>query len=265
MRVLVELRAKASCVYDLMYHHKLQGFLYDLLRGSAYGDLHDRRGYKFFCFSNIFPSVDMQAGDVRRFLVSSPDEGFIGVVAGGLERLRLGKERVNIGEMSFSVEGISVLEPKIDGACVLAAGTPIVVRIPKASYARYGIEPPEDYEYVYWRKQYRLEAFVQQIEDSLFKKYSQFYSTRMEAFPILEHLTFQKQVCSHLVLPSNPEIKIFGSIWRFGFCNVNEEKRNILQFALETGIGELNSMGYGFMNLVQFGKNEAVNKRDLNA
>src|SRR5208283_70260 len=125
-----------------MYHHKLQGFLYDLLRGSAYGDLHDRRGYKFFCFSNIFPSVDMHEGEMRRFLVSSPDEGLIGVVAGGLEKLQHDKEQVNIGEMSFSVEGVSVLEPKIGNSCVLAAGTPIVVRIPKANYARYGILPP---------------------------------------------------------------------------------------------------------------------------
>jgi CRISPR/Cas system endoribonuclease Cas6 (RAMP superfamily) len=46
MRVLVELMAMCDCVYDLMYHHKLQGFLYRLLAGSAYTGLHDRRGYK---------------------------------------------------------------------------------------------------------------------------------------------------------------------------------------------------------------------------
>src|ERR1035437_5524721 len=165
MRVLVELRALSNCVYDLMYHHKLQGFLYGLLAGSEYGGLHDRRGYKFFCFSNIFPSVDMHEGDVRRFLFSSPDVDLLGVIVDGLDKVQRSRERVNIGEMSFSVEGVSVLEPKVGRSCVLATSTPIVVRIPKANYARYGIVPPEDYEYVYWRKQYPFEAFVRQIED----------------------------------------------------------------------------------------------------
>ena len=250
MRVLVELKAKANCVYDLMYHHKLQGFLYDLLRGSAYSDLHDKRGYKFFCFSNIFPSVDMHEGEMRRFLVSSPDEGLIGVVACGLGKLQHGKERVNIGRWSFSVESISVLEPKIGYSCVLAAGTPIVVRIPKANYARYGIVPPQDYEYVYWRKQYPFEAFVRQIEDNLFKKYNQFYGTQLETFTIFEQFVFQKQVCNHLVIDGR-ESKIFGSIWRFTFNYLYKDKQKLLQFALDAGLGELNSIGYGFTNLTK--------------
>jgi CRISPR-associated endoribonuclease Cas6 len=253
MRVLVELKAMCNCVYDLMYHHKLQGFLYGLLVGSKYADLHDRRGYKFFCFSNIFPSVDMHQGDVRRFLISSPDVGLIEVFVKGLNMIQCNKERVNIGEMSYSVEGVSVLEPKVGSSCVLAAGTPIVVRIPKANYARYGIVPPEDYEYVYWRKQYPFEAFVKQIEDNLFKKYNQYYDTKLEAFPIFEQFEFQKQVCNHLVIDGK-ESKIFGSIWRFTFNYLYKDKQKLLQFALDAGLGELNSIGYGFTNLMKEAK-----------
>jgi CRISPR-associated endoribonuclease Cas6 len=250
MRVLVELQALCNCVYDLMYNHKLQGFLYGLLAGSVYADLHDKRGYKFFCFSNIFPSVDMREGDVRRFLISSPDVGLIGVIVKGLDSIQRYKERVNIGEMSFSLKGVSILEPKVGRSCVLAAGTPIVVRIPKANYSRYGIVPPEDYEYVYWRKQYPFEAFVRQIEDNIFKKYNQFHGTQLEAFPIFEEFTFQKQVCNHLVIEGK-EAKIFGSIWRFTISDTNEERSRILQFGLDSGFGELNSLGFGFMNLVK--------------
>ena len=250
MRVLVELRALCDCVYDLMYHHKLQGFLYDLLRDSSYSGLHDRRGYKFFCFSNIFPSVDMREGDVRRFLISSPDVGLIGVFVKGLDSIQCNKERVNIGEMSFSVKCVSILEPKVDRSCVLAAGTPIVVRIPKANYSRYGIVPPENYEYVYWRKQYPFDAFVKQLEDNLFKKYNTFYGTRLEAFPIFEQFTFQKQVCNHLVIDGR-EVKVFGSIWRFTFNYLYGDKQKVVQFGLDTGLGELNSIGYGFTNITK--------------
>ena len=250
MRVLVELGAVCDCVYDLMYHHKLQGFLYRLLAGSAYGDLHDRRGCKFFCFSNVFPSVDMHGGDVRRFLVSSPDARLIGVFVEQLDKLQCSGERVNVGEMSFCVEGVSVLEPRVGRSCVLAAGTPIVIRIPRANYARYGIEPPEDYAYVYWRKQYPFDAFVRQLEDNLFKKYNTFYGTQLEAFPIFEQFTFQKQVCNHLVIDGR-ETKIFGSIWRFTFNYLYGDKQKVVQFALDTGLGELNSIGYGFTNITK--------------
>jgi len=250
MRLLIELRALCNCVYDLMYHHKLQGFLYALLRDSSYSGLHDRRGYKFFCFSNIFPSVDMHGGDARRFLVSSPDASLIGVFVEQLDKLQCSRERVNVGEMSFCVEGVSVLEPRVGRSCVLAAGTPIVIRIPRANYARYGIEPPEDYEYVYWRKQYPFDAFVKQLEDNLFKKYNTFYGTQLEAFPIFEQFTFQKQVCNHLAIDGR-EAKIFGSIWRFPTSGLSEERWRILQFGLDSGFGELNSAGFGFMNLVK--------------
>jgi CRISPR-associated endoribonuclease Cas6 len=255
MRLLVELRALCDCVYDLMYHHKLQGFLYRLLAGSTYAGLHDRRGYKFFCFSNIFPSLDMQEGDLRRFLVSSPDTGLIEVLVKQLDKLQHSGERVNVGEMSFSVKGVLVLEPRVGRSCVLAAGTPIVVRIPRANYARYGIEPPEDYEYVYWRKQYPFDAFVRQLEDNLFKKYNTFYNTRLESFPIFEQFTFQKQVCNHLVIDGR-EVKIFGGIWRFPTSGLSEERWRILQFGLDSGFGELNSAGFGFMNLVKDNQQE---------
>lgn len=55
MRLLLKLRAAKDQAYDMRYHHKLQGFVYGLIEGTPYMKLHDRRGYKFFCFSNIFP------------------------------------------------------------------------------------------------------------------------------------------------------------------------------------------------------------------
>ena len=71
MRLLIELRGLADCVYDLRYYHKLQGFLYGLLEGTPYAGLHDGLGYKFFCFSNIFPPQDFKRGDVRHLMISN--------------------------------------------------------------------------------------------------------------------------------------------------------------------------------------------------
>jgi len=250
MRLLVELRALCDCFYDLRYHHKLQGFLYGLLAESAYRELHNRRGYKFFSFSNLFPSIDMRVGDVRRFLVSSPDPGLIGVFRDRLEGLRRAGSRVNVGEMSFRVGSVSVLEPRVGRSCVLATGTPIVVRVPKANYAKYGIKPPKDYAYVFWRRQYPFEAFIRQLEDNLFKKYGVFYGASLESFPLFEQFVFQKQVCNHVIVKGR-EVRVFGSLWRFVFNYLSGEKQKIVQFGLDAGFGELNSLGFGFMNLVK--------------
>jgi len=248
MRLLVELKALSNCVYDLRYHHKLQGFLYTLLAGSTYRDLHDRQGYKFFSFSNIFPSVDMHVGDLRRFLVSSPESELVRVFMDRLDDLHRRGSRVNIGEMSFTIDSVSVLDPRIGRSCALASGTPIVVRIPKINYAKYGINPTRDYPYVYWRKQYPFDAFIKQLEDNLFKKYNMFYAASLEAFPIFEQFIFQKQVCNHVII-NGKEVKVFGSLWRFNLNYLSGEQQRIIQFGLDAGLGELNSLGFGFTNM----------------
>ncbi|MCD6530795.1 CRISPR-associated endoribonuclease Cas6 [Candidatus Bathyarchaeota archaeon] len=243
MRLLVEVKALCDAVYDLRYHHKLQGFLYGLLRGTSYSGLHDRRGYKFFSFSNIFPPRDIREGDFRRFLVASPDPALIEVFR---ERLA-GVERVNIGDMSFSLERVSVLRPRVGRSCTLVAATPIVVRIPRVNYGRYGIKPPKDYPYVYWRKCYPFEAFIKQLEENLVKKFKAFYGENLEPTPLFEEFVFRKQVCNHIVVKGR-EVKVLGSLWTFIFKNLYKDRRRIIQFGLETGFGELNSLGFGFIN-----------------
>ena len=40
---------------------------------------------------------------------------------------------------------------------------------------------------------------------------------------------------------------VIGTIWEFEFDGW--EDRRLIQFALDAGLGERNSMGFGFMNL----------------
>jgi CRISPR-associated endoribonuclease Cas6 len=258
MRLLLKLRVLKDQAYDLKYHHKLQGFIYGLLDGTPYIKLHDKRGYKFFCFSNIFPpkgtkkdpSESMERGEARQLLISSPEVGLMGILNDKLTQI--GEERipVNIGDMSFELESVQVLEPKIGRSCRLITGTPIVLRIPKERFEKYGIVPPKDYDYVYWRKEWPFEPFVKQLEENLFKKYKEFYGTSLEEFPIFEQFEFKKAVCNHVVL-GGKEVKMLGSVWEFSFSYLGGKKRELLQFGLDAGFGEENSLGFGFMNVVR--------------
>lgn len=106
MRLLLKLRALKDQTYDLKYHHKHQGFIYRLLDGTPYAKLHDKKGYKFFCFSNIFPPHAMKMGDTRQLLVSSPEVGLINSLNEKLAHVEEEKISVNIGDMSFELKSV---------------------------------------------------------------------------------------------------------------------------------------------------------------
>jgi|SRR5690348_15490905 len=71
-RLLIKLPAKENSAYEMEYNHHIQGLIYRLLSGSKY-DNHDKQGYKFFCFSNIFPFNDLRKNDQRNLIISSPN------------------------------------------------------------------------------------------------------------------------------------------------------------------------------------------------
>ena len=45
----------------------------------------------------------------------------------------------------------------------------------------------------------------------------------------------------------NTEHIVIGTVWEFQFQDLKDTE--IIQFALDSGLGERNSMGFGFMNL----------------
>lgn len=46
MRLLIRLRCIEDSKYEMQYHYHLQGFIYNLLKGSKYDYVHDKDGYK---------------------------------------------------------------------------------------------------------------------------------------------------------------------------------------------------------------------------
>jgi len=250
MRLIVGLRSLKECVYDKRYYHNLQGFIYSLLKGTAYDDLHNKGSCKFFCFSNIFPHENMKTEDSRKFMISSPDLPLVHLLKEKLDGIRETQKPINIGEMFFRVESVSTLKPKVGKSCSLITGTPVVLRIPRDNYSKYGIVPTKEYPYLYWRKDYSFEAFLRQLEDNLTKKYNEFHKTGIKPEQIFSQFFFKKQVCNHAII-NGKEFKLIGSIWNFPLQGLSKQQQEIIQFGLDAGFGELNSLGFGFMNVVE--------------
>jgi len=251
MRLLMRLCAKSTFPYDLGYHHNLQGFIYRLIRRAGYDDLHDRKGCKFFSFSNVIPPTrTVEKDSIRSIVVASPNEDLIRTMQGKLEET-WGSD-IKLGNMSFRLEGSRLFDielPESFHDCELIAGTPIVVRIPKYQLSKYEIDPARDYDYVYWRKGHTPTAFVNQLEENIVKKYKEYSSVEVKTLQIFEKLRFKKQVAVPLKMKGK-ETTVIGTLWEFHFQALNGSKREILQFGLDAGFGEMNSLGFGFMNLV---------------
>ena len=71
------------------------------------------------------------------------------------------KDPMRIGKKQLFIDNISRFETKLRTPFTLITGTPIIMRIPKERYHEYDIETKYPYAYVYWRKEYPLEMFLQ--------------------------------------------------------------------------------------------------------
>ncbi len=243
MRILIKLKNAKEQAYDLNYYNKLQGFIYNLLRDTEYSKLHDREGYKFFSFSNIFP-MKTGVGDERNIMIASPADKFIEIISGKLNERK--DSLLHIGEYEFEFCDIKKINVKLKNRVELITGTPIIIRIPEENYEKYNIR--EEYDSVYWKKKFSFEAFIKQLEDNLYKKYNFFYNTRVNESPIFEQFIFKKSVVNHVV-KNGMEHKVFGSLWEFNFNSLSSGQKKILEFGVDAGFGELNSLGFGFMNV----------------
>jgi len=247
MRLLLNLISEKDCVYDLSYFNKIQGLIYNLLENSIYRKIHDKPGYKFFCFSNIFPIGNLKENDSRNLLISSPDGAFIKLLKNRIEE----KDSIGIGEMQFHIDKIKILNPILRKNSRLISATPIVIRIPERNYEKYKI--PEEYRkrrYIFWRPCYSFEAFVKQLEENLIKKYNEFHKTEIEMERIFEVFKFIKGPIANHVLIDGREQLFIGSLWEFHFSYLTKEQKKILNFALDCGFGERNSFGFGFVNIL---------------
>jgi CRISPR-associated endoribonuclease Cas6 len=249
----------------MQYHSHLQGFVYNLLRGSVYEELHDQKGSKPFSFSNIFPYTNLRQGDIRTFLISSPDNQFIKYLFDLLQLYIKRQTQINIGWMTFKINYIEEMYPRVPGSNFsLITGTPIVIRIWKDKYMDYGFESTFD-NFSYWKNEQPLSVFIEQLQGKLLSKYGRYHIepyTEYQEFlakhkdiKLFDTFKFKKQVANKVII-ENIERIIIGTVWEFGFNNNNGNK-DLIQFALDSGLGERNSLGFGFMNLM------ATEKRHL--
>jgi len=250
----VRLRARADTAYDNAYHHKLRGRIWKALEGTEYDDIHDANRPKPFTYSNPFPPGDMAEGDSRTLLIASPNEELLAHVATNLKD----DPELNIGEMPFTVEDISPLDPDVGEpgtSGTLESGTGVVVRIPPWRFEEYGIDHNHD-EAEFWRPEHTMEPFRNQIEANLDKKHGLFCPDYLPGPSEWGGSLFDGyELIKTFALPVTPtqgqqETWVLSK-WKLDYTVRDDDHRRHLNLLLDVGLGERNSLGFGFCNVVE--------------
>lgn len=255
MRVLARLEARADAAYDNAYHHKLRGRLWGALDGTDYDTAHDSGDPTGFVYSNPFPPRDMDEGDERTLLVAAHDEQLLAHVAADL----LDDRELNVGEMPFRVDDVSSLAPDVGEpgtSGTLETGTGLLVRIPPWRCDEYGIDHPGGDTAVYWRPEHTTEPLSTQLESNLDKKHRLFAPDHLPgpsdvAGELFDSHELIKTFALPVTVTQGEELTMVLSKWRFGYTVRDDHHRRHLNLALDCGLGERNSLGFGFVNVTE--------------
>lgn len=218
----------------------MQGFIYSLLRNTKFDHLHDKQGFKFFCFSNIYKA---KGSNYHNLIISSPDPDFITQVEYQLNKIIENQIPIEIGGLFELIKVTKVPVKNLEFPLKVITQSPIIIRISIEKY--HGkVTDTAPYKEVFWRKDHPVDLFIESLEANMKKKFAEFTGVYIDG-RIFERYVFKKQVSTRIEL-ANSKYPIVGSLWEIGFSA--DIHPHIQTFALDCGLGERNSLGFGFVN-----------------
>lgn len=209
--------------------------IYSRLRGTSFEYVHDSKGFKFFTFSDIFPIGDLEQGKSKYLIISSPWEEFINILHDSFEDSR----EIRINNMEFNLGMIKKFSLKVTGKFI--TGSPIVLY-------RDNLKN----EYFSFRRHGDFNFFITRLRDNAIKKYTSYYNHKINLNePIFNRLVFKKEVVVQ-ESKSNKRFIIIGSVWKLlEKRHIPEELERFYNFIADCGLGEKNSLGFGFINPIR--------------
>ncbi len=229
MRILVNFEAQQSFPYSAINSYQISSLIWNILRDTEYSDMHNTGGFKFFSFSNVFPIGDViSEGQTLSFIISSPDRKFISCLKKNFFELFW------LGNLSFKVSKISKFSPSLNIHWKTASPVTLYKDNKRNLYVNLNKGD--------------LLLFFKRLKENSLKKFKAFFGYSLEDISFFDAFKFKKQVSIQLSKKDSSFI-ILGSHWEFILPNyLTKEERKFFSFLHESGLGEKNSWGFGFVN-----------------
>jgi CRISPR-associated endoribonuclease Cas6 len=178
-------------------------------------------------------------------IISSPDQDFIIQVEYQLNKIIENQIPIELGGLFELVKIVKIPEKNLNFPLKIITQSPIVIRIPTEKYLGK-IVNTAPYKSLQWRSGHPIDLFIDALETNLKKKFVEFTKKSYKG-RIFDGFDFKKQVSTKIDVASS-KVPVIGSLWKLNFAS---EVPTIFQlFALDCGIGERNSLGFGFVNPV---------------
>lgn len=250
MRLLLDMEATQHAAYNHQYNYKLQGRLYNALKNTQYSDRHGDGNPTGIAFSNPFPVREMDEGDERHLLISANEEDLLAHIGADL----LDDRELNIGHMQYHINGIRDIYPDAGepgSSGTLKTSTGICIRIPDWRFDEFGIKSDDDFRY--WVPEYGMDVLKDRIIALLDQKHEQFFGTELPKPSETEYSLFDEfELISTYAKPLTVTTGVTKehvlNKWKFDYTVKDQHHRRHLNLLLDTGIGERNMLGLGFIN-----------------
>lgn len=232
MRLMIVFESKEHVKYVDINKYHVQGFIYSLLKNNRlFSDFHNLSGFKFFNFSNIFPVSDFEKNTLKKLIISSPNINLIRSLYDELNK----KSIFHLNNCKMEILKVKILRNKQCSKFI--SGTPIAL-----------FENNKENKYYSFKQNPDFNFFFNRIKDNAVKKYNIFYDNDFtldsELFTSFE---FVREV-SIRIKKNNNSFIIIGSLWKNLEFNLNSKNKDFYNFLFDNGIGEKNSLGFGFLN-----------------
>jgi len=234
MRVIIKLSPEKFMPMHKVNNHTLQGGIYYLLEGTEFADLHKGSGFKFFTYSNIFPIGDFYPGKEKTFIISSPNDKFINEIYNRAREINY----FYLSDSALRITEVKMLKIKSTGRYI--TGTPIVLQADNKKS-----------KYISFEKGDSVKDFLVRLKENALKKYNAFYDDELTMeHEIFDLLQFRKEVAV-TVKKDGRSFIIIGTQWSLLQKKIPKGYGKFYQFLLDCGLGEKNSLGFGFLNVLK--------------
>ena len=238
MRVLLEFTPMQFVPFSKINKHTIQSMLYYHLLDTKYENYHNKKGFKYFTFSDIFPAKDFYPGKRYNLIVSSPISELIKTWYNSFKK----DKYLYLSDEPFQITNVKKISMPLRNSFI--TGSPIVI-----------YKDSQKNLYFSFKKDGDLKFFIERITENAIKKYNTFYNDdfTLEG-PIFDILSFKKEVAINAKIENN-EFNIIGSMWSLlKKAWIEKEDRKFYRFLMDCGVGEKNSLGFGFVNPIKEGK-----------
>jgi len=233
MRLKIKFYTKDDENYEFN-KYDIQGMIYSTLLDAGMTEIHAGNKIRFFSFSDIFPNNILKKDFLYNLIISSPDNNIIKNIHNILDK----NKSFYLSGYKFNIAEINEFDINISNDFI--TGSPIVLYLDNKKNKYFSI------------KNDSIAFFLRRLKENAIKKFNLYYNENINInHLIFDKLKFHREVAL-LLRKGKVSFDIIGTTWYNLHLNkLNRNEIKFYKFIMDTGIGEKNSLGFGFLNPVR--------------